>query len=150
MKRLPLLPSFPILKSSGSIGWRLGPIHPIQFIRCYRFLVQAESGLECKAVGPASTCFCGHRLGSETIIAMIIWQVSWFACPFNAVASQVSWAHLGWLSRDQAERGVVLMISCRGGSGSQLPCDTSCPCLFEVSSSCSLTACSGEKRHAES
>ena len=22
---------------------------------------QADSGLECKAIGPASTCFCGHR-----------------------------------------------------------------------------------------
>ena len=28
--------------------------------------MEAESGLECKAIGPASSCFCGHRYREHT------------------------------------------------------------------------------------
>jgi len=34
--------------------------------RLWVYWVEAESGLECKAVGPASTCFCGHRYREHT------------------------------------------------------------------------------------
>lgn len=89
----------------GSIGWRWSNRHHRQSSIHFRHacstdlqpFCEAESGLECKAVGPASTCFCGHRFGAEN--HHLIGQ-----CPVNAVASQVSRAHLGGLSRDQAER----------------------------------------------
>ncbi|CAL1160592.1 unnamed protein product [Cladocopium goreaui] len=34
--------------------------------RLWVYWVEADSGLECKAIGPASTCFCGHRYREHT------------------------------------------------------------------------------------